>query len=190
MASKKSTAPNTVQKIPDERYDLQILQALRRIMRAVDMYSKRLSIKYAITTPQLVCLLTIVESKVITVAALAKQIHLSPSTVVGILDRLEDKKLIHRKRDTHDRRLVKIKPTTKGKEAAKSAPSPLQDKLVEALSRLSNLEQAAISLSLSKIVEFMEAEEIDASPLLATGQINRAEPSPSLSSGDSNVADS
>ena len=160
MAKKNSNANATgtaaSHTIPDERYDLQILQALRRIMRAVDLHSKQLSIKYSITTPQLVCLLTIVESKVVTVAALAKQIHLSPSTVVGILDRLEDKKLISRKRDKQDRRLVKIKPTTKGKEYAKSAPSPLQDKLMGALSRLSDLEQAAISLSLSKIVELKQ----------------------------------
>lgn len=180
MTAKKDTIGNTNEgiepNIPDERYDLLILQSLRRIMRAVDIYSKRLSTKYAITTPQLVCLLTIVESKTITVAALAKKIHLSSSTVVGILDRLENKKLISRKRDKQDRRLVKLKPTAKGKEYAKSAPSPLQDKLLETLSRLSNLEQAAISLSLSKIVELMEAEEIDASPLLTAGQINVTEP--------------
>ena len=163
------------QNIPDERYDLLILQSLRRIIRAVDIYSKQLSVKYAITTPQLVSLMTIVENKVITAATLAKKIHLSPSTVVGILDRLEEKKLISRKRDKQDRRLVKIKPTTKGKEYAKSAPSPLQDKLKESLSVLSNLEQAAISLSLSKIVELMEAEEIDASPLLTVGQIGSVE---------------
>ena len=179
MAIKKTETGNKekgrTEVIPDERYDLHILQALRRIMRAVDLYSKQLSRKYAITTPQLVCLLTIVESKVISVATLAKEIHLSPSTVVGILDRLEDKKLISRKRDKQDRRVVKIKPSTKGKEYAKSAPSPLQDKLMTALSRISNLEQAAISLSLSKIVELMEAEDIDASPLLATGQINNPE---------------
>lgn len=179
--TKKAIPPDipdkgTVHSIPDKRYDLQILQSLRRIMRAVDLHSKQLSRKYDITTPQLVCLLTIVENKVITVAALARKIHLSPSTVVGILDRLEHKKLISRKRDTQDRRLVKIKPTTKGKEYAKSAPSPLQDRLLGALSGLSDLEQAAISLSLAKIVELMEAEEIDASPLLAAGQINRAEP--------------
>ena len=180
MAAKKDITNNsdagTVQDIPDERYDLLILQSLRRIMRAVDIYSKRLSTRYAITTPQLVCLMTIVEKKVITVAALAKEIHLSPSTVVGILDRLEDKKLISRKRDKQDRRMVKIRPTTKGKEYAKSAPSPLQDKLLGSMSRLSNLEQAAISLSLSKIVELMEAEEIDASPLLAADRINSTEP--------------
>ncbi|MBU2648553.1 hypothetical protein KKI24_27850, partial [bacterium] len=57
------------------------------------------------------------------------------------------------------------------KEYAKSAPSPLQDKLVSALSRLSNQEQSAISQSLSKIVELMEAEEIDAGPVLEAGQI-------------------
>lgn len=173
MATKSASASGskTDQNIPEERYDLVILQALRRIMRAVDLYSKQLSMKYSVTTPQLVCLLTIVDHKVITVAALAKEIHLSPSTVVGILDRLEDKKLIRRQRDKQDRRLVKIKPTAKGTEYAKSAPSPLQDKLLNALSKISSLEQAAISLSLLKIVELMEAEKIDASPLLDAGQI-------------------
>ncbi|NQU65927.1 MAG: MarR family transcriptional regulator [SAR324 cluster bacterium] len=158
--------------IPNERYDLQILQDLRRIMRAVDLYSRQLVKKYSITTPQLVCLLTIVEHNSITVTALANEIHLSSSTVVGVLDRIEDKGLITRKRDKKDRRVVKVSPTTKGKDYAKSAPSPLQDKLLNSLSSISSLEQAAISLSLSKIVELMEAEEIDASPLLAAGQID------------------
>lgn len=167
---------NAVHDIPSGQYDLQILQSLRRIMRAVDLYSKQISIQYAITTPQLVCLLTIVEHKAITVATLAKEIYLSPSTVVGILDRLEDKQLINRKRDKQDRRVVQVRPTAKGKEYAKSAPSPLQDKLMKALSQLSDLEQAAISLSLLKIVELMEAEEIDASPLLAAGHIGRIDP--------------
>lgn len=157
--------------IPAERYDLIILQALRRIMRAVDLHSKKLSMKYSITTPQLICLLTIVENKSISVASLAKKIHLSPSTVVGILDRLTDKKLVSRKRDKEDRRIVRVKPTTKGREYAKSAPSPLQDKLMQVLSELSGLEQAAISMSLTRIVELMEAEDIEASPFLEDGHI-------------------
>jgi len=177
MTGKPAADRSVTPKIPEERYDLQILQTLRRIMRAVDLHSKQLSAKYAITTPQLVCLLSIVEHKMITVAALAKEIHLSPSTVVGILDRLEDKKLIRRKRDTEDRRLVNIKPTRKGIEYAEAAPSPLQDKLLKALSKISNLEQEAISLSLMKIVELMEAEDIDASPILTTEQISQIDPS-------------
>ncbi len=158
-------------KISKKRHDLMILQALRRIIRAIDIHSRQLSAKYNITVPQLVCLLTIVEKKKLTVATLAKEIHLSPSTAVGVLDRLEDKKLIIRKRDKKDRRVVMVSASAKGKEYSKSAPSPLQDKLADSLLNLSELEQMTISLSLNRIVELMEAEEIDASPILKLGKI-------------------
>jgi DNA-binding MarR family transcriptional regulator len=156
------------------RHDIQILQSLRRIIRAIDLHSRQLTLKYNITTPQLVCLLTIIEYKTITVAAIAREIHLSPSTVVGILDRLEEKKLIVRKRDTKDRRVVKLSATPAGKRFAKDAPSPLQDRLVTSLSQLSELEQATISLALERVVTLMEAESIEAVPFLEMGQIGQA----------------
>lgn len=158
-------------------HELNILQALRRIIRAVDIHSRQLKQKYNITTPQLVCLLTIVEQKSVTVATLAKEIHLSPSTVVGILDRLEEKGLVERNRDQVDRRVVRVTPTKSGKVFAKDAPSPLQDRLGNSLSQLSHLEQATISLSLQRIVQLMEAEEIDAAPILQTGGIAETNPS-------------
>lgn len=171
LTSKKNAMVRSV----DNRYDLSILQSLRRIIRAVDIHSRQLNSKFSITAPQLVCLLAIVENKTLTVASLAKAIHLSPSTVVGILDRLEERKLITRKRDTKDRRVVKVTATKKGKDFAKESPSPLQDKLGQSLAKLSVLEQATISLSLERIVEFMEAEEIDAAPILQTGSIEESQ---------------
>jgi DNA-binding MarR family transcriptional regulator len=153
------------------RHDLQILQSLRRIIRAVDIHSRQLKQRYNITAPQLVCLLAVVENEVLTVATLAKEIHLSSSTVVGILDRLEEKGLVERNRDKKDRRVVKVTATKVGKEFTHSSPSPLQDKLGDSLGKLSVLEQSTIALSLKRIVEFMEAEEIDAAPILQTGGI-------------------
>ena len=152
-------------------HELQILQSLRRIIRAVDLHSRQLKQNYNVTAPQLVCLLTIVEQGNITVARLAREIHLSSSTVVGILDRLEEKSLVIRNRDIKDRRVVNVSATEKGREFAGRSPSPLQDKLGNSLSQLSELEQATISLSLKRIVELMEAEEIDAAPILQTGKI-------------------
>ncbi len=156
------------------KHDLDILESLRRIMRAVDIHSRQLKQKYNITAPQLVCLLTIIDKQMITVAKLAREIHLSPSTVVGILDRLEEKGLISRERDDKDRRVVKVTATAKGVEFSKSAPSPLQDKLGNSLNQLSDLEQLTISVSLRRIVELMEAEEIDAAPILQAGHIEES----------------
>ncbi len=175
-AKKKNIAKSMVSEVTEERHDLKVLRALRQIIRSVDLHSRRLSMQYEITTPQLVTLLTIAEqSAPITIAALSKEVHLSPSTLVGIVDRLEVKQLVSRKRDTKDRRKVFIELTRKGKNFSSTAPSPLQEKLAGSLSKLSTLEQSTIALSLERIVKLMEAEMLDAAPMLEMGTIHKKE---------------
>ena len=119
----------------------------------------------------LVCLLTIGESGPVTLSGLARQVHLSPSTVLGIVDRLSNKGLVRRDRDTKDRRLVQITLTDAGRLLIVDAPSPLQDTLAEAMGELPDDQQATIARSLERIVEMMEVRHIDASPILETGPI-------------------
>ncbi|MBU1319066.1 MAG: MarR family transcriptional regulator [candidate division Zixibacteria bacterium] len=159
----------------ENRFDLHILRSLRRIIRAVDIYSGKLKSQHQITGPQLICLLAIVEKGPLTATALAKSVHLSSSTMVGILDRLEKKELIHRTRDKKDRRQVNVVATESGMRLARNAPSPLQDGLARALSKLSDLEQATIALSLRRIVDLMEVNDFDAAPILETGQLDQNE---------------
>lgn len=155
---------------PATRYDLQVLQSLRQIIRAVDIYSRKLVANHELTAPQLICLLIIVENGASAASNIAKQAYLSASTVVGILDRLEKKGLIHRLRDSNDRRVVNVSATEKGLELAYNAPSPLQDSLANALKQLSELEQSTIALSLKRIVDLMEAGHLEAAPILETDQ--------------------
>jgi len=143
--------------------DLRILRALRRIIQAVDIHSRKLASQYQITAPQLVTLLCVIEQGPITTSEIARQVHLSNSTVVGILDRLETKGLVFRERGTTDRQL------------GETAPSPLQDVFAEALHKLPELEQTAIALSLERIVDLMEARGIDAAPMLQLGEMNTSE---------------
>ena len=124
------------QQVPAGRYGLRVLQALRQIIRAVDLYSRRLLRQYEITGPQLITLLTVKEYELVTVSAIAGHIHLSPSTVIGILDRLETKGLIRRDRDLKDRRLVQVSLTKQGEVLARGAPSPLQDTLAVVMGKL------------------------------------------------------
>lgn len=165
--------------VPDAEYDLRILQSLRRIMRAVDIYSRKLSLNYSITAPQLVCLLTVKEKGPMTSASIAGEMHVSPSTLVGILDRLEAKGLVRRDRATDDRRRVFITVTGKGRRLADKAPSPLQDTLVEGLAGLSERELKTIARSLEKIVELMEAEGVRVAPILDAAPIDHDKPEPS-----------
>ena len=60
---------------------------------------------------------------------IADEIFLSPSTLVGIIDRLEKQKLVKRQRQKKDRRQVLVAATPKGVELVRQSPSPLQDSL-------------------------------------------------------------
>ncbi len=139
-------------------YDLRILRALRRITRSIALHSRQLSAYSNITAPQLVCLRAIVENGPLTATAISREIHVSPSTVVGILDRLEDKGWIRRERGREDRRIVFITATPAGVSLAQRTPSPLQQKLADSLNALPELEQATITLSLERIVDLMESD--------------------------------
>lgn len=157
--------------VPQSNYDLRIIQSLRRIIRAVDLHSRKLSMQHNITGPQLACLLILRDHGPLTASSLARKVYLSPSTIVGILDRLEEKSLVVRKRDSGDRRVVNVAITATGRELVDSAPSPLQETMSRALQDLPEIEQVSMVISLEKIVSLMEAEGIDAAPVLETGSL-------------------
>jgi len=137
-------------------YDMRVLMALRRIMHFIDTYSRRLAVEHLITGPQLICLYAIAKDGPITLSELGKRVSLSMSTANGIVDRLENKHLILRERKDKDRRKVLLTATDAGIALASKAPLPLQDTLSLAISKLPELEQVSIALSLERIVEMME----------------------------------
>lgn len=143
--------------VTDPHYDLRILRALRRITRSIALHSRQLAAYSNITAPQLVCLRAVVENGPLTATAISREIHVSPSTVVGILDRLEDKGWIRRERGREDRRIVFVTATETGIQLVHDTPSPLQKKLADALNALPELEQATITMSLERIVHLMES---------------------------------
>jgi len=153
------------------RYDLWILRSMRRIMRAVDVHSRKLMADHKITGPQIICLQTLQEDGPVTTSALAKLVNLSPSTVVGILDRLEAKGWITRERSTKDRRMVLVYITDDGRDLLARAPSPLQERLQSGLDGLSEKEQIVLAQSVERIVDLLEVEDFGAAPLLETQPI-------------------
>jgi DNA-binding MarR family transcriptional regulator len=157
--------------IPRDSYELRILQSLRRIIRAVDLHSNKLAHLHNITGPQLACLLTVKEIGPLTSGNIARKNYLSPSTVVGIIDRLERKELIVRNRDSKDRRQVFVHITPKGENLIADTPVLMQDTLAKAILDLPELEQVSIAVALEKLTELMEARHIDAAPMLETGSL-------------------
>jgi len=148
-------------------YDLRILRSLRQVIRAVDKYSRKLNTELGLTTPQLLCLDALAKSDTpMTLTMLANAVNLGASTVNGIIDRLEAKQYLVRRRSDQDRRQVFLDLTHAGQGIFDAAPSLLQDRLSSSLSELSESEQKNITEALEQVVKLMEVETIDASPNL------------------------
>jgi len=144
------------EKLPDDRCDLRILYALRRIIRAVDTDSRKLAAEHMITGPQLLCLNVILERGPITLTGISKLVHLSTSTIVGIVDRLEGKDLVKRQRDLKDRRLVYIKGMPAGKDLVTRTPNPLLYTLHKTLEIIPEDEQKEFADTLERLVALMD----------------------------------
>lgn len=150
-------------------YEDEILRSLRRITRAIDIHSRRLAQEHRLTGPQLVCLRQLRTAGETTPSVLARQVALSQATVTGILDRLEARALITRARSHTDRRRVLLQLTAKGVSLCDAAPSPLHQTFARRLAQLPEEGQGEIAQVLRQIVAMMEAESLDASPMLVPG---------------------
>lgn len=148
-----------------------MLRAIRRIVRRVSEHSRNLSRVAGLTVPQLLCLKAIGlrDGEEVTVNLVGEAVSLSPATVSRIVDRLERGGLVLRERTAKDRRKVCLSLTAAGYERYQTLPKPLQDRFVERIEALAPQESAQLLAALHRVVELMEAEDLDASPMLTPG---------------------
>lgn len=150
-----------------------VLRSLRRIVRAIDLYSRELESQFGLTGPQLVCLRVIAQAGPLQPSELARRVDLSQGTVSGIIDRLARRQYVSRRRGTKDRRRVTLSILPAGKDLLADAPSPLQTRFAARLAALPNENQQIIATMLEQIVRMMDAEDLAAAPVLTAGDPSR-----------------
>ncbi len=151
----------------------QIVASIRRIIRAIDLQSRRLLEQHKLTGPQLATLREAQKLGEISISTLARAVHLSQPTVSGILNRLERRGLVVRKRSAGDRRSVVIGVTEEGLRVLEEAPSLLQDRFRAELARLEDWERHWMLSALERIASMMDAEGIDAAAILEVGPLSQ-----------------
>ncbi len=145
----------------DRNFEIsETVQSLRRIFKAIQDYSQEVSGRFGITGPQLWALKTIAEHEALALGDLSKKMYLHPSTVTGVVDRLEAKGYVVRERNREDRRVVKVSLTDKGKDLVKTAPNPVQGKMIYGLRNLESEELRTIYESVKRLAEIAEAENV------------------------------
>lgn len=86
---------------------------------------------------------------------------------------MRKKHFIYRERSSTDKRKVHAFLTETGIEILKDAPTPLQDHFAKQFNDLQEWEQIMIISSLQRISHMMDAQHIDASPVLDVGTLDR-----------------
>lgn len=153
-----------------------ILRSLRRISRALDLYSRELANRVGLTGPQLVCLRHLAQHGSMTPSRLAREIHLSQATITGIVDRLVVGGWVERRRGEGDRRLVSIELTERGHQMLSTAPSALHERFLSRLGELPDAEQANIHQLLAQVVAMMDAQHLPGAEF-AVGDLSAVLPS-------------
>ena len=137
--------------------ELRALQhAIRRISRALEIQSRRSDRDFGLTLPQLAVLGAVRDLGDVTSRAIAQEAHLSPPTVVGILDKLEVKGMIERHRSRDDRRIVHIRLTEHGRAVLLAAPAPAGEGFRKGFSALSSPDRAAILVAFDTVAALLE----------------------------------
>ena len=151
-----------------------VLDNLRRVFKVVHRYSKRADKVGGLTGPQVWAMKVVAESAPIRVTDLARRMYLHPSTVVGILDRLEQQGQVTRTRSEKDHRVVKVSLTAKGRETVSKTPQIAQGLLLSGLKELSDGDLQTVSEGLRRLVGILGVEGMPP-PLLLSPEINAPE---------------
>ena len=146
----------------------EILIKIRKIVRSVDIESKKIQKEYGVSIPQVLCLSFLHESPNYqsTQGEIRKFLNLNSSTVSGIVDRLEKKGLLARLPKAGDKRVVNIALTSAGDKLLNNRPSLLHEQLSEKLQKLDEEKFKKVEESLNTLITLLEIEDVEASPLI------------------------
>lgn len=166
------TSRQTSRVPPVNRTDESLI-ALRRILRATDLYGRELARARGLTAVQLRVLQIVGETGSKTPTEISLRMGVSQATMTALIDKLVAKGLVERQRSDTDRRQTNVVITQTGQTAVIEAPDPLQQRYVKKFEAMADWEQAMVVAVLERVSEMLGAGEIDASPVLDIGEINR-----------------
>ena len=145
------------------------LIAIRQIQRKIEQSSKRLAEIEGLTPSQLKVLQMLTEYHEVSVGWICEQTQLKNAPIANRVDRLVARSMVSRRRSESDRRRVWIKLEDAGRAALEHAPDLLQAEFEGRFDELPAWQQSMVVASLELVSSMMDADKIEAAPLLQTG---------------------
>ena len=139
----------------------EIIFSIRRLIQARELYTKELSRTYQVSASQLNCILALYENGPLPPSRIAREMMVKSSTVTGVVDRLEQKGLVRRSRNSSDRRVINVELTEAGTRLAENAPPPIQQKIIDGLSTLTERQVNRIVKALQMLTSMLDVQDLD-----------------------------
>lgn len=159
----------------------EVVNNLRRLFKAIQEYSKAILRQTGLSAPQVWVLNILEDAPGLSLNELSERLFAHPSTVSGIIDRLEERGVVRRERDPADGRGVLLSLTPRGRRMVASSPPPVQVGLRSALERMPALQLRQLRRSLDHLVRETAARGLEA-PFFETeaaARASRRRPGPS-----------
>ncbi len=152
----------------------EILIKIRKIVRSINIESKKIQKEQGVSIPQVLCLhyLKNSDNYMASQGEIKKFLNLNSSTVSGIVDRLEIKGLVARLPRKGDKRVVNISLTSRGDNMLQKIPPLLQFRLAEKLDKLDDRTVIQIFESLELLVNLLDINDIEAFSSAPAGEMN------------------
>ena len=106
------------------------------------------------------------------IGEVSKQTQLKHATITSLVDKLVARNLVTRRRCEEDRRRVWVRLLPAGQSAITSAPDLLQDTFQIRFEGLPDWHQAMRVSSLERVAALLDAEEMEAAPILDIGALD------------------
>nr|WP_297354265.1 MarR family transcriptional regulator [uncultured Caldimonas sp.] len=136
---------------------LHSLRSFRLIVRSIKRHFQHVQDATGLSGSQLWCLSAVHTSPGMRVTQLARALGIQQATCSNLIETLERRGLIDRRRDPTDQRAVTLFLTPEGERIAQSAPEPVSGVLPDALSRLDPEALSELNLLLDRVIALMGA---------------------------------
>lgn len=154
-------APDTSEHGPDQHsaHALQVLQKFRLIFRSVKQHFRWVEERCGVSGAQLWLMFELKQIPGLRVSEIARALSIHQSTASNMLDKLERRDLIERRREGADRRVVRVFLTSTGKRVIDVAPQPARGVLTEAINRLPYAALQNLEASLDMLIFEMKVRD-------------------------------
>ena len=142
-----------------------IVDSIRRLVRAVYLDSQKMRKQYGLTGPQSSVLRNLVNDGPMSSADLSRMLYVTPANITGIIDRLEIKGLVKRIKKQGDRRVALITLTESGQQLGRSIPDPIINLFISELGDLEPEHLKSLAGAMNQVLNLIDAKGVEEAPL-------------------------